>query len=144
MRSLRWSKAGREHYESKCPLELMTDKMRMSFLAEPTDVNFSGKVHGGEVMRWIDQAGYAFAVKYSRGYAVTKWVDNIEFVNPMHIGDLVHIETTLMKSGNTSMTFHVKVGSENLKSGARVLNCQCDIVFVAVDASGNKRILTHA
>lgn len=122
----------------------MTDKMKMSFLAEPTDVNFSGKVHGGEVMRWIDQAGYAFAVKYSRGYAVTKWVDNIEFINPMHIGDLVHIESTLVKTGNTSMTFHVEVLSENLKTGTRVINCQCDIVFVAVDKEGNKRSLPHA
>ena len=122
----------------------MTDKMKMSFLAEPTDVNFSGKVHGGEVMRWIDQAGYAFAVKYSKGYAVTKWVDNIEFINPMHIGDLVHIESTLVKTGNTSMNFHVEVLSENLKTGTQVINCQCDIVFVAVDKEGNKRSLPHA
>jgi len=118
---------------------MIGEKKTMSFLAEPTDVNFSGKVHGGEVMRWIDQAGYAFAVRYSKGYAVTKLVDNIEFINPMRIGDLVCIETTLENVGSTSMTFKVEVYSENLTTGKSVLNCACSIVFVAVDENGNKR-----
>mgnify|MGYP001547377525 CR=1 FL=1 len=120
---------------------MLGEKKIMSFLAEPTDVNFSGKVHGGEVMRWIDQAGYAFAVQFSKGYAVTKLVDNIEFINPMRIGDLVSIETTLARVGSTSMTFGVEVFSENLISGIKVINCACSIVFVAVDEQGNKRKL---
>jgi acyl-CoA hydrolase len=49
----------------------MTSALHMSFLAEPTDVNFGGHVHGGEVMKWMDQIGYALAVKFSKGYAVT-------------------------------------------------------------------------
>ena len=120
---------------------MLGQKRTMSFLAEPTDVNYSGKVHGGEVMRWIDQAGYAFAVQYSKGYAVTKHVDFIEFINPMRIGDLVIIDTVLTKVGNTSMVFKVEVYSENLTSGNRVLNCACDLTFVAVDENGRKRNL---
>ena len=111
----------------------------MTFLAEPTDVNFSGKVHGGEVMKWMDQAGYAYAVQYSKGYAVTRIVDNIEFVNPMRIGDLVRVETTLLSTGTTSMTFRLEVYSENLTSGLEKLNCSCQMVFVAVDENGKKR-----
>jgi len=120
---------------------MIGQKRTMSFLAEPTDVNFSGKVHGGEVMRWIDQAGYAFAVQYSKGYAVTKLVDNIEFINSMKIGDLVIIDTVLTRVGTTSMGFKVEVYSENLTSGNRVLNCACNMVFVAVDENGSKRNL---
>jgi len=51
----------------------------LRFLAEPTDVNFGGKVHGGAFMKWIDQAGYACAVNCSKEYAVTVYVGGIRF-----------------------------------------------------------------
>ena len=54
--------------------------LSMRFLAEPTDVNFGGKVHGGIVMKWIDQAGYAAAVGWSGKYSVTVAVGGIRFV----------------------------------------------------------------
>jgi acyl-CoA hydrolase len=118
-------------------------KLEMSFLAEPTDVNFGGSVHGGEVMKWMDQVGYALAVRYSGGYAVTKFVDNIEFINPMRIGDLVRLEAEIMSIGNTSMNIRIKVTSENLKTEKVVSNCSCTMVFVAVDADGRKRFLPN-
>ena len=52
------------------------------FLAQPTDVNFGGKVHGGMAMKWIDQAGYACAVGWSSAYCVTASVSGIRFVAP--------------------------------------------------------------
>jgi acyl-CoA hydrolase len=68
-------------------------------------------------------------------------VDNIEFINPMKIGDLVIIDSVLEKVGTTSMGFKVEVYSENLTTGNRVLNCECNMVFVAVDEKGVKRKL---
>jgi|TARA_B110000263_G_C15260143_1_gene488440 acyl-CoA hydrolase len=115
------------------------ESLKFTYLAEPNDINFGGKVHGGEVMKWIDQAAYALAVKYSKGYAVTKFVDNIEFKSPINIGDLVTINVFLVKSGNTSMTFNVKVLSEHLVLQEENLNCECDIVFVAIDQNGKPR-----
>ncbi len=117
----------------------MNNKLNMCFLAEPTDVNFGGSVHGGEVMKWMDQVGYALAVRYSGGYAVTKFVDNIEFVNPMRIGDLVSLDAEIINTGTTSMSIKIVVTSENLKTRDVVLNCSCNMVFVAVDAEGRKR-----
>jgi acyl-CoA hydrolase len=111
----------------------------MSFLAEPNDVNFGGKVHGGEVMKWMDQIGYALAVRYSKGYAVTKFVDNINFENPMKIGDLVHMHAEIKSIGNTSMNIFIQVESENLRIGTRMPNCSCTMVFVAMDEEGKKR-----
>lgn len=111
----------------------------MCFLAKPTDVNFGVSVHGGEVMKWMDQVGYALAVRYSGGYAVTKFVDNIEFVNPMRIGDLVRLDAEITHTGITSMNIKIEVSSENLRNQAVVLNCSCNMVFVAVDADGRKR-----
>ena len=83
----------------------MNDNLEMAFLAEPNDVNFGGHVHGGEVMKWMDQIGYALAVRYSKGYAVTKFVDNIDFMKPMKIGDLVRLKAHIVYSGETDPSF---------------------------------------
>ena len=63
----------------------------LRFLAEPTDVNFGGKVHGGAAMKWIDQAAYACASAWSKNYCVTVYVGGIRFLAPIKIGDLVEI-----------------------------------------------------
>ena len=119
----------------------MTSELHMSFLAEPTDVNFGGHVHGGEVMKWMDQIGYALAVKFSKGYAVTKFVDNINFNSPMKIGDLVSLSAKIVSVGVTSIRINIHVKSENLQTEVVSENCSCEMVFVAVDKEGNKRKL---
>lgn len=108
----------------------MTTELQMSFLAEPSDVNFGGHVHGGEVMKWMDQIGYALAVKYSKGYAVTKFVDNINFMSPMKIGDLISLNAKIIRCGQTSMQIEIHVSSENLKSGVVSENCSCKMVLL--------------
>jgi acyl-CoA hydrolase len=64
-------------------------EVTLRFLAEPTDVNFGGKVHGGAVMKWIDQAAYACAAGWSGQYCVTLYVGGIRFYQPVLIGSLV-------------------------------------------------------
>jgi acyl-CoA hydrolase len=119
----------------------MTTELTMSFWAEPKDVNFGGHVHGGEVMKWMDQIGYALAVKYSKGYAVTKFVDKINFTSPMKIGDLVSLSARVLSVGTTSMRIEICVKSENLLTEVISDNCSCEMVFVAVDKQGTKRNL---
>lgn len=113
----------------------------MSFMAQPTDVNYFGSVHGGNVMKWIDEAAYALAAQHTRKYCVTRFVDGIEFINPISIGDLVLIHAQVVGVGNTSIRMHVAVTSENLLTHKRLENCACDIVFVAVDDDGKKQPL---
>ena len=109
-------------------------RLTMRFLAEPTDVNFGGKVHGGQVMKWIDQAGYAAAVGWSGRYSVTVAVGGIRFVAPIRIGDLVSVEATLVHTGTTSMHFAVDVHARDPMAGDRARLCtHCVIVFVALD-----------
>ena len=59
------------------------------FLAEPTDVNFGGKVHGGMVMKWIDQASYACAAQWSKRYCVTVSANAIRFIRRILVGQLI-------------------------------------------------------
>ena len=114
----------------------MTERQRsltLQFLAEPTDVNFGGKVHGGAVMKWIDQAGFAAAVGWSGRYCVTVAVDGIRFVAPVKISDLVAVSATLVRTGRTSMQFAVDVRARSPLGGDDRLCTHCIISFVAVD-----------
>ena len=108
-------------------------KVTMRFLAEPSDVNYGGKVHGGEVMRWIDQVGYSCALRGSSSYSVTVYVSGIRFYKPLHIGDMVELDARIIYTGRTSMHIAVDVHSQALMEGEKEHNCHCVIVFVSVD-----------
>lgn len=108
------------------------------FLAEPGDVNFGGKVHGGMVMKWIDQAGYAAAVGWSGRYCVTVAVGGIQFLEPILIGDLVSVHCKLIRTGTSSMHFAVDVSSQDLKTASERLATSCVIIFVALDTPDGK------
>lgn len=113
-------------------------QLTQCFLAEPSDVNFGGKVHGGQVMRWIDQCGYAAAVGWSGRYSVTVAVGGIRFVAPIRIGALVSVVATLIHTGTTSMHFAVDVSARDPMQDADTaqLCTHCVIVFAAVDSAG--------
>ena len=112
------------------------------FMAEPADVNYGGKVHGGVVMKWIDQVGYAAAVGWSGRYCVTVAVGGIRFVAPVRIGDLVTVAAKLVHTGTSSMHFSVDVRARNPgfdgQPGEERLCTHCVIVFVALDGVEGK------
>ncbi len=108
----------------------------LCFLAEPKEINFGGKVHGGSVMKWIDQAGYACAVGWSGSYCVTVYVGGIKFLRPIKIGDLVKVKAKIIYTGKTSIHIAVDVNSSNPKQQRFVHNTHCIIVFVAVNETG--------
>jgi acyl-CoA hydrolase len=106
----------------------------LRFLAEPSDINYGGKVHGGAVMKWIDQAGYAAAVGWSGRYCVTVAVGGIRFVAPVRIGDLVAVRTRLVHTGTSSMHLSVDVeAADPMQPDSTRLCTHCVIVFVALD-----------
>lgn len=109
----------------------------MRFLAEPTDINFGGKVHGGAVMKWIDQAGYACAVGWARQYCVTVYVGGIRFYKPVLIGNVVEVNARVVYTGRTSMHVVVDVGASDPKDRRHTKTTHCVILFVAVDERGD-------
>ncbi len=112
-------------------------EITLRFLAEPTDVNFGGKVHGGAVMKWIDQAGYACAVGWSGYYCVTVYIGGIRFYKPIFIGQIVEVKAMVVHTGNSSMHIAIDVSATEAKTGARKRTTRCLIVFVAVDGAGD-------
>ena len=117
-------------------------ELTFRFLAEPTDVNYGGKVHGGVVMKWIDQVGYAAAVGLSGHYSVTVAVGGIRFVAPIRTSDLVTVTAKLVYTGTSSMHFAIDVrardpGLDGSQAGNRLCT-HCIIVFVALDGVEGK------
>ena len=106
------------------------------FISEPTDVNFGGNVHGGSVMKWIDQVGYACASNWSGTYCVTVYVGGIRFYQPIKIGEIVKLESKVILTGNSSMHISIDVFSRNVKEKQFEKKTHCIIVFVAVDENG--------
>lgn len=113
------------------------NSLTFKFLAEPTDVNFGGKVHGGAVMKWIDQVSFACASNWSSSYCVTVYVGGIRFYKPIQIGDIVKIDAKVIYTGKTSMHIMVDVMSKNIhKDDDFLMTTHCIIVFVAVNDAG--------
>ena len=108
----------------------------LRFLAEPSTINFGGKVHGGTVMKWIDEAGYACSTRWAKRYCVTVSVGSIRFQQPIMIGDLVEVEARLAFTGATSMNISVEVRAGDMKTGQMQVITDCVVVFVAVDTDG--------
>ena len=97
----------------------------LRFLAEPADVNFGGKVHGGAVMKWIDQVGYTCAAGWTGTYCVTVYLGGLHFLGPIHVGELVELRAVVIRTGRTSLDIAVDVYAG-----------RCVVVFVALDADG--------
>lgn len=110
--------------------------MTFRFLSAPTDVNWSGRTHGGTVMAWIDETAYACAAGWSKAHAVAVYAGGIHFHRPIPIGHILEIEARLLMTGRTSMHIGLRVRSGDPRNPVMELSAQCLSVFVALDDDG--------
>ena len=108
----------------------------LRFLAEPTDVNFGGKVHGGAVMKWIDQAGYTCAAGWNATYCVTVYLGGLHFLGPIRVGELVELRALVIRTGRTSLDIAIDGYAGDPKSPERRRTGHCVVVFVAIGPDG--------
>lgn len=102
----------------------------------PQDANPYGNVHGGVLMKLIDTAAGAVAIRHSRSNAVTASVDRLDFHSPVFVGDLVTFKASLNMTGRTSMEIGVRVESENLHTGEIRKTASAYLTFVAIGDDG--------
>ncbi|MDD5713064.1 MAG: acyl-CoA thioesterase [Smithellaceae bacterium] len=102
----------------------------------PQDANPAGNVHGGVIMKIIDAAAWAVAVRHARANAVTASIDRLDFHYPVFVGDLLTARASLNLVGRTSMEIGVRVESENLLTGEKHHTASAYLTFVALDANG--------
>ncbi|MBI2238994.1 MAG: acyl-CoA thioesterase, partial [Actinobacteria bacterium] len=84
-----------------------------------TDANIAGNVHGGTIMKLVDTAAGLAAAKHCGGLAVTASIDEMLFLHPVHIGDVVTVKASVNDVGRTSMEVGVRVEAENVVTGRR-------------------------
>lgn len=112
------------------------ERVTLRFLAAPTDVNWGGKVHGGTVMDWIDEAAYVCATRYCGQDTVAVFSGGVRFYRPLLIGDLVEVEARLVYTGNKGMHIAVHVRSGKPTGRDMQLTTYCLTVMVARDETG--------
>ncbi len=120
------------------PRPVRDSQSEMSEIVLPNDVNPLNTLLGGRLMHWIDMAGAMAAHRHSRNYVVTASVDHMDFLVPVHIGDLVILRASVNRVFHTSMEVGVSVWTENYIADESKHVSSAYLTFVAVDASGRR------
>jgi acyl-CoA hydrolase len=113
-----------------------------SELALPNDANMLGNLLGGKVMHLVDVAGAISAIRHARTTVVTASVDHMNFIHPVHIGQLIRLQASVNRVFHTSMEVGVKVLVEDMVSGAVRHTSSAYLTFVALDSHGKKVAIT--
>jgi uncharacterized protein (TIGR00369 family) len=100
------------------------------------EANLAGHVHGGVIMRLVDTAGGYAAIKHCGGRVVTAAMDEMSFIEPVYLGDIVTVKAQVNDVGNTSMEVGCRVEAENVSSGEQRHVSSAYLVFVALDDFG--------
>ena len=111
-------------------------QLEMTVLMTPAMANFSGKVHGGELLNLLDKVAFACASRFSRLYAVTLSVDQVVFREPLLVGELVTFLASINRTGRTSMEVGVRVEAENIRTKERRHTNSCYFTMVAMGEDG--------
>ena len=117
-------------------MDLPAHQLTMTVLMTPDTANFSGKVHGGAILKLLDQVAYACASRYAGHYVVTLSVDQVMFRQPIQVGELVTFLASVNHTGNSSMEIGIKVVAEDIRAKVvRHVN-SCFFTMIAVDDDG--------
>ncbi|MGH7499307.1 MAG: acyl-CoA thioesterase [Gemmatimonadales bacterium] len=114
-------------------------QVTLRFLAEPSHVNFGGKVHGGAVMKWIDQAGYTCAAGWTGEYCVTLYVGGLHFIRPIRVGEVVELRALVIHTGRTSLHVAIDIYAGDPKDAKKTRRSHCVVVFVALNEKGRPK-----
>ncbi|RZS57010.1 acyl-CoA thioesterase [Sphaerotilus mobilis] len=114
-------------------MDLPAHQLTMTVLMTPDTANFAGNVHGGTILKLLDQVAYACASRYAGRYVVTLSVDQVMFRQPVHVGDLVSFLASVNHTGRTSMEIGIKVIAENIRTQEKRHVNSCFFTMVAVD-----------
>ena len=117
-------------------MDLPSHQLSMTVLMTPDMANFSGNVHGGTILKFLDQVAYACASRHAGRYVVTLSVDQVVFRQPIHVGELVTFLASVNHTGTSSMEVGIKVVTENIRTQVVRHANSCFFTMVAVDDEG--------
>lgn len=114
-------------------------RITLNRLMSPNDANIHGNVHGGIIMKLVDEAGALAAMRHARASVVTVQIDSMSFKNPIYIGSLVTLTAEVTYVGRTSMEVKVEVHAENPVTGKGTTTNNAYVVYVAIDEDGKPK-----
>ena len=116
---------------------IITTEVRIS--PSPQMGNFVNKMHGGELLKLLDQVASITSRRYSRNYCVTAKILDVEFFSPIDIGSYVIVKGTVIKTGRTSMTVGIEVSMEDTYAGSSILTNTATFIMVSLGADGRSK-----
>ena len=119
---------------------LPNHQLTMTVLMTPDMANFAGNVHGGTILKLLDQVAYACASRYAGRYVVTLSVDQVTFLQPIHVGELVTFLASINYTGTSSMEVGIKVVAENIQQGSTRHVNSCFFTMVAIEDGKPARV----
>lgn len=119
--------------EARTPAET---EVTLTQMMNPEHANPLGNVHGGWILKLIDEAGGIVASRHAHAPAVTVEIDSISFCQPVQVGNLVHVRARITRAWRTSMEIEAIVEAENLLTGERHTTSVAYLVYVALDSNG--------
>ena len=121
------------------PKPVSASRVTLSQVMGPEHANLHGNVHGGWLMKLVDEAGGLASMRHARGTVVTVAIDTMTFKEPVQLGDLVVLKAEVTYVGRTSMETRVEVTAENPFTGERTHTNTAYVVYVAIDDDGHPR-----
>jgi len=115
---------------------LMETRVENRQFVYPQHANNRDTVHGGHVMRWMDEGGAMAAIRFAGVPCVTASVNGLDFRRPVPVGDILVVEAFVYDTGRTSMTVRLRADREKPRTGERERTTESDFVFVAVGEDG--------
>jgi acyl-CoA hydrolase len=111
----------------------------MTEIILPNDTNTLGNLLGGRLMHFIDLTGAMAAYRHTRTHIVTAAMDHIDFIQPVHVGDLLILKSSVNRAFTTSLEVGVKVWVENTQAASMLHVASAYLVFVAIDEQGRRQ-----
>lgn len=125
---------------SKSPRE---SRVETTHIVQPPDINSLGTIFGGQLMAWIDLTAAACAYRHTRRTCVTVSMDELHFLQPVHLGDIVILKASVNYAHRTSLEIGVRVEAEKPMSGETTHVASAYLTFVAVDRRGKPIPVPH-
>ena len=122
--------------DSLTPKSIRASRVTLSQLMHPEHANLLGNVHGGWIMKLVDEAGALACMRHAQRKVVTVAIDSMTFRQPIKIGDLIVLNAEVTYTGRTSMEAEVQVLAENPVTGERTYTNNAYLVYVALDDDG--------
>ena len=127
------------HQSNPSARTVASTQSEMTEIILPNDTNTLGNLLGGRLMHFIDLTGAMAAYRHSRTHVVTASMDHIDFIGPVHLGDLVTLKSSVNRAFSTSMEVGVKVWAENTRTASFAHVASAYLVFVAIDEQGRRQ-----